>query len=110
MVLRTAFSVVTGIGFSRFESATETVIHKTSNPAAPKMICLRRRLRVFRAAWGEISGVVRVWCIGDSGSEDVGNYLSLDLFQRNAFTGIISKMQDLSLSDSITCLGWQTGR
>src|SRR5437660_1002036 len=65
IVLRTAFSVVTGIGFSRFELMMETMIQRSSNPSAPKMIWRLRRERRFFAICGVIvgAGVVAVWCM-----------------------------------------------
>src|SRR5205807_6884531 len=86
IVLRTAFSVVTGIGFSRFESAIETISQKTKKPTAPMMICRLRRARRFFAALGSMSGVVKVWCIRDQGDETVRSNLTLDLCKQNAFT------------------------
>src|SRR5262245_27244600 len=70
IVLSTAFSVVTGIGFSRLDNAIETISQRTKNPIEPMMIWRLRRARCFLAAFGSVSGVVKVWCIGDSGAGD----------------------------------------
>src|SRR5207249_8458997 len=66
IVLRTAFSVVTGIGFSRLPLMIDTMIHKTIRPIAPQIILrLRVQRRFLRVAGvGAASGVVAVWCIG----------------------------------------------
>src|SRR2546430_6704431 len=79
MVLRTALSVVTGIGFSRFDRMNETMIHKSSRPIDPKMIWRFRRCRRLRAACGETSGVVKAWCM--KGPDDGGKRLKLSQFR-----------------------------
>ena len=56
IVLRTAFSVVTGIGFSRFDNKIETISQSTKKPTAPIMIWRLRVLRRFRATLGAVSG------------------------------------------------------
>jgi len=38
IVRRAAFSVVTGIGFSRLLRITETMIHRSKNPMLPKIM------------------------------------------------------------------------
>jgi hypothetical protein len=100
--LRTAFSVVTGIGFSRFESAIETISQRTKNPATPQMIWRRRRrrLRCLRAACGEVSGVVKVWCIGDSGSGKRQKLPHFRPFPTDRVHVSNHRMQEPRLSDS----------
>ena len=64
IVLRTAFSVVTGIGFSRLLQMIDTAIQSTTRPIDAKMICFLRRARRCLAVKGAGAGVLTVWCIG----------------------------------------------
>src|SRR6266487_6916000 len=64
IVLRTAFSVVTGIGFSRLLQMIDTAIQRMIRPIDPKIICFLRRARRCFAVKGAGSGVLTVWCIG----------------------------------------------
>src|SRR6266571_7328954 len=63
MVLRIAFSVVTGMGFSRLFQMIEATIQSTIRPTEPKMICFLRRARRCFAVRGAGTGVLTVWCI-----------------------------------------------
>src|SRR5437660_12210651 len=64
MVLRTALSVVTGIGFSRLLQIMEATMQSTISPIEPQMICFLRRARRCFAVSGAGAGVLTVWCIG----------------------------------------------
>src|SRR5204862_6345653 len=64
IVLRTAFSVVTGIGFSRLLQMIDTAMQSTTRPIDPQMICFLRRARRCYAVTGAGAGVLTVWCIG----------------------------------------------
>ena len=59
IVLRTAFSVMTGIGFSRLLLMIEMMIRRTRRPIEPKMILRFRLARRFRG-----DGAVSVVCSG----------------------------------------------
>src|SRR5205814_9292971 len=63
MVLRIAFSVVTGIGFSRLLQMVDATMKSTIRPIEPKMICFLRRPRRCFAVSGAGAGVLTVWCI-----------------------------------------------
>src|SRR5438067_3967940 len=63
MVLRIAFSVVTGIGFSRLLQMVDATMKSTIRPIEPKMICFLRRARRCFAVSGAGTGVLTVWCI-----------------------------------------------
>ena len=63
MVLRIAFSVVIGIGFSRLLQIMEATIQSTISPIDPQMICFLRRARRCFAVSGAGAGVLTVWCI-----------------------------------------------
>ncbi len=63
MVLRMAFSVVTGIGFSRLLQIMDATMKSTISPIEPQMICFLRRARRCFAVNGEGTGVLTVWCI-----------------------------------------------
>src|ERR1043166_4470275 len=63
MVLRIAFSVVTGIGFSRLLQIIKAAMQSTISPMEPKMICFLRRARRCFAVSGAGTGVLTVWCI-----------------------------------------------
>src|SRR6266581_7740819 len=63
MVLRIAFSVVTGIGFSRLLQMIEATMQSTINPIKPPMICFLRRARRCFAVSGAGAGVLTAWCM-----------------------------------------------
>src|SRR6266446_3841708 len=63
MVLRIAFSVVIGIGFSRLLQIMEATMQSTISPIEPQMICFLRRARRCFAVSGAGAGVLTVWCI-----------------------------------------------
>src|SRR5438445_13487633 len=63
MVFRIAFSVVTGIGFSRLLQMIDATMKSTIRPIEPKMICFLRRARRCFAVSGAGAGVLTVWCI-----------------------------------------------
>src|SRR5438094_10625231 len=63
MVFRIAFSVVTGIGFSRLLQMVDATMKSTISPIEPKMICFLRRPRRCFAVSGAGAGVLTVWCI-----------------------------------------------
>ena len=63
MVLRMAFSVVTGIGFSRLFQIMDATMKSTISPIEPQMICFLRRARRCFAVSGAGAGVLTAWCI-----------------------------------------------
>src|SRR5947207_15778122 len=63
MVLRMAFSVVTGIGFSRLFQIMDATMKSTISPIEPQMICFLRRARRCFAVSGAGGGVLTCWCI-----------------------------------------------
>src|SRR2546430_13332642 len=63
MVLRMAFSVVTGIGFSRLLQIIDAAMQNTTRPMELQMICFLRRARRCFAVSGAGAGVLTAWCI-----------------------------------------------
>ena len=63
MVLRMAFSVVTGIGFSRLLQIMDATMKSTIRLIEPQMICFLRRDRRCFAVSGKGTGVLTAWCI-----------------------------------------------
>src|SRR6266567_8821880 len=63
MVLRIAFSVVIGIGFSRLFQIMDATMKSTISPIEPQMICFLRRARRCFAVSGAGAGVLTAWCI-----------------------------------------------
>src|SRR5437667_10031123 len=93
MVLRIAFSVVTGMGFSRLFQMIEATIQSTIRPTEPKMICFLRRARRCFAVKGAGAGVLTVWCIGRAGVE----------MNASALIGCLTLANEIPFMTNVVC-------